>query len=248
MPAEDIDQVIVDLTRIIDDCIERESKLGFFAALYRKVTIRVRDDIARGDVFEDNDRVERLDVVFANRYLTAYGAHQRGEPCRDCWQVAFDAAAGRRLIIIQHLLLGINAHINLDLGAAAAAVSPGSAIGGLKHDFDMINQVLADLVAGVIEDVGRLSPWLALLDRVGARTERATINFSIDVARRQAWEFAQELAPVEDRSRMMEDRDRVVADLGKLVRHPGPLVSTVNLIIKAREVKDVARIIEVLAD
>lgn len=248
MAAGNIDEVVDELTKIVDDCIHRRSRLGFFAALYRKVTIRVRDDLAKGDVFEDNELMERLDVTFANRYLAAYDAYQSGAPCRECWQVGFDSAASSRPIIVQHLLLGVNAHINLDLGAAAAEISPGSEISELKNDFDRLNHILADLVGGVLRDVNQLSPWLALLDRVGGRTERATINFSIDVARRKAWEFAQELAKVEGHSELINERDTVTASLGRLVRHPGMMLSTANLIIKAREVKDVRRIIEVLAD
>jgi hypothetical protein len=38
--------------------------------------------------------------------------------------------------VVQHVLLGMNAHINLDLGVAAAEVAPGPAIAGLRGDFD----------------------------------------------------------------------------------------------------------------
>ena len=67
------------------------------------------------------------------------------------------------------------------------------------------------------------------------------------MARRAAWEFAQELAGSEDPHELITQTDAITADLGGLIRRPGPLLSTANLIIKAREVKDVRRIIEVLA-
>ncbi len=246
--AGGIDGVVADLTTIIDDCIDRRSRLGYFAALYRKVTVAVRDDIAKGDVFEDNERMERLDVVFAGRYLDAYDAYARGEPCSRSWQIAFDAAASSRLIIVQNLLLGINAHINLDLGAAAAAVCPGDEIDGLRADFDRINEILAYLSGAALADIDELSPWLALLNRVGGRTERAIINFSIDVARREAWSFALKLAPGAAHDSLMARRDDETAALGHLILHPGPLVSAANWIIKAREASNVADIIAVLVD
>ena len=71
MPAETIDQVIEQLDDIIDWSIIRSSRLGYFAALYRKVTIKVKDGIRDG-YFEDAERMERLDVIFANRYLEAF--------------------------------------------------------------------------------------------------------------------------------------------------------------------------------
>ncbi len=247
MPARDIDDVIDQLDAIIARCFDERSRLGYFAALYRKVTIRVRDDIAKGDVFENNELMERLDVTFANRYLAALEAYGRGEPCGAAWQAAFDDAGKRWLIIVQHLLAGINVHINLDLGAAAAACSPGSAIGGLRTDFDSINRVLSEMVAGVLLQVGELSPWIALVDKVGGGGEEAIINFSIDVARREAWRFAEQLAPLANPPPAIDGRDRWVADFGSVIVRPGWVASTVLLVVKSREVGDVRRVIEVLA-
>ena len=42
--------------------------------------------------------------------------------------------------------MGMNAHINLDLGLAAAEISTPENIHSLATDFRRINQVLADLV------------------------------------------------------------------------------------------------------
>ena len=68
MAATDIDGVIQQLDVIIDWAHRHKSRLGYFAALYRKVTLKVKEGISEG-FFEDGERMERLDVVFANRYL-----------------------------------------------------------------------------------------------------------------------------------------------------------------------------------
>ena len=75
MPETTIQDVIDDLTEILAECRQKNSPLGFFASLYRRVTIRVRDGIARGE-FEDNARMEMLDVIFAKRYIDAYRAYR----------------------------------------------------------------------------------------------------------------------------------------------------------------------------
>jgi len=62
--SDQISDAILDA--IIAECTTERDRLGYFAALYRQVTIRVRDDIAKRDVFEDNERMERLDVTFAD--------------------------------------------------------------------------------------------------------------------------------------------------------------------------------------
>ena len=65
-----IDQVIAALNSIILDTEVNNSVLGYFAVLYKKVTIKVKEGIAEG-FFDDGPRMEALDVVFAKRYIEA---------------------------------------------------------------------------------------------------------------------------------------------------------------------------------
>src|SRR5512141_593547 len=112
VPARTIDEVIARLDEIIEQAMRDRDRLGFFAVLYRTVTKAVKEGIAAGR-FENGPRMERLDVAFANRYLEAFDRHRRGlEPTRS-WRAAFAAGSHRRVVIMQHLLLGMNAHINL---------------------------------------------------------------------------------------------------------------------------------------
>src|SRR5688500_14529012 len=130
MQAKTLNEVITCLDTIIDDCIRAKSRMGYFACLYRKMTVAIRDAIVN-NVFADAARMEKLDVYFANRYLDAYDQYSSGQNPTVSWQTAFDAAAADQLTVLQHLLLGINAHINLDLGIAAAKVSTPETIGDL---------------------------------------------------------------------------------------------------------------------
>ena len=66
MPAETLDEVIAQLDEILVWSETEDSRLGYFPAPYRKVTIRVKDEIAAG-TFDDRPRMERLNVAFANR-------------------------------------------------------------------------------------------------------------------------------------------------------------------------------------
>ena len=70
MSANTIDEVIARLDDIIQSARAERSRLGFFATLYRNVTLKVKQGIGSG-FFEDGPRMERLDVGFANRYLSA---------------------------------------------------------------------------------------------------------------------------------------------------------------------------------
>jgi hypothetical protein len=58
-----IDQVIEALNDVVDSARREGSRLGYFAALYRNVTIEVKRGIAQGR-FDDGGRMERFDVIF----------------------------------------------------------------------------------------------------------------------------------------------------------------------------------------
>ena len=142
MPANTIDEVVAALDSIIQRAWDEQTRMGYFAALYRRVTIAVRDGL-RGGAFQNGPLMEQLDVVFASRYLDALSAYQSGGTPSRSWRLAFEACSHDNRLILQHLLAGMNAHINLDLGVASAQVSPGDQLPQLKTDFDQINDVLA---------------------------------------------------------------------------------------------------------
>jgi Family of unknown function (DUF5995) len=246
--AKTIDEVIARLDEIIARAWQDKSRLGYFATLYRNVTVEVKRGIAQGR-FEDGARMERLDINFANRYLTALADQQAGQPTSRCWAAAFRAVGEWPPIVLQHLLLGMNAHINFDLGAAAAITCPGDQLPPLKHDFDEINNVLAAMIGGVQLQLSKVSPWMKLLDLVGGRDARTVLNWSIDVARDQAWRFAEQLAPLTPAEQLpvLKRRDDETTALAFLVRHPGYLISAATFVVRLSEVRGVRKIIDILA-
>ena len=246
-PPTTIGEVISALTEIIESARAGASRLGYFASLYRRVTQTVKDDIAAGK-FQNGPLVERLDVVFASRYLDAFAQFQAGATPTQSWLTAFQTAADPRPIILQQLLLGINAHINLDLGIATAAVAPGDQLPGIKPDFDRINDVLATLVATVENELAEVSPSIHLLEEVGMRTESTIINFSLEKARAQAWATAQKFAgmPADRVPDATVQLDGEVALLADAVAHP--LFGSIALdAIRITETNDVRRVIDVLS-
>ena len=250
MPAANtIDEVIARLDEHIARSRRERDRTGYFAVLYRGVTVRVKEDIAAGR-FEDGGRMEHLDVTFANRYLDALERHRRGEPTSRCWVAAFAAARSPFPTVLQHLLLGINAHINLDLGVAAAEAAPGDGLGPLRKDFDAINDLLCSMLDGAQDRLARVSKWMTVLDRAGCRTDEEVMNFSINKARAQAWAAAERLARLgraEEKRREIEALDLHAALRAKLVRHPGLTFSAANLVVRLSERGDVPQIIDALA-
>lgn len=245
-----LDETIQALSAIVQSAKDTGSRIGFFAAMYKTVTLQVRAGVESG-VFEDGPRMERLAITFANRYLDALNRFQAGEEPSGCWDIAFQAADKWRPLIIQHLLLGINAHINLDLGIAAAQTAPGDDLHGLQADFVEINELLARQVATVRADIGEVSPWMGLLDRVDPTAGKALINFSIGRAREQAWTAAELLTciPEERRPERLDVFDRNAMVLARLVLDPPGWILKFGLrVIRLREMRNVRRVIEKLEE
>jgi Family of unknown function (DUF5995) len=249
-PAKDIDEVIQRLDEIIQWCSDTRNPLGIFPALYVVVTEKVKEGIAQGNVFEDGPRMAKLDVIFANRYLEAFHQLRNGQKPSLCWQASFDAAAKfHSYLIIQELLLGMNAHINLDLGVAAATTCPGKSIQGLKQDFMSINVILNALVDDIKDDLERLSPRFAWVVRhmVG---EDAILEFSIKVARNHAWKFAKDLAgtPQPQWAAPISKKDEGTTKLANVIASPGIWGGLIVWWVKRAESKDIPHILKELRD
>ena len=247
MPEQSIEEIIERLSGILVETRAEHSPLGYFAALYRKVTVQVKADIDAG-LFDDNARMERLDVIFANRYLAAYDALRAGRAPTKAWALAFDAGQEWWPIVLQHLLLGMNAHINLDLGIAAARAAPGDQLTALKGDFDQINMVLARLVGEVQEELGRIWPFLRVLISKLGSVDDTLINFSMTRARDAAWNVARQLAPLESDAQEREIvlLDERVAAIGRRIRHPGSLGRWITRLVRLGERGTVASRIAIL--
>lgn len=249
MPPQTIDEVLFELDQIILHARRDQSRLGYFATLYRNVTIKVKEGIAAG-LFEDGARMERFNVAFANRYLSALASFRAGQPTSRCWIVAFESAATWRPIILQQLLVGMNAHINFDLGIAAQAVAPGPELTSLEHDFNVINGILSGMVAKVRSDVAEVSPWISFLGRIDPSGQDTLIRFSMDKARASAWLVANIVnsTPVDQLPRKLSILDDGVAKLGSMIANPREWLLGLGLyVIRMRESNDVPHVIDVLS-
>jgi hypothetical protein len=247
MQAGNVNEVLEILHTIIADARAGNDRLGFFAALYRQVTLEVRKGIQQG-FFDDGPRMDRLDATFASRYFTAYDAWKSNVALTRSWKVAFTAMEDPAEIILQDLLMGINAHINLDLGIAAAQTCPGEGIQELQGDFFKINQILANLIQPVETVIGRFSPLIGLLEKVGGKDAAEVLHFSITAARDDAWRHAVILAHLPQLFWPMtiEALDGKVAFLGRLIANPVGIVGKAVELIKMAESDEVLPVIDAL--
>lgn len=213
---------------------------GYFPALYSRVTSRIADAIA-GRSFEDGARMETLACTFADYYLRAVA--QPGERPR-CWQATWDVAGDGRLLIVQHLLLGINAHVNHDLTLAVVDVARETGdLPGVRPDFLAVNDVLATTYTDVLRDLDRVSRWT---NEAAAMGGGRLFNFSLRVARNQAWAAAERLYPLDEQASAAyrAELDRLVSVLAYLVTRPTfplPLLIPVARLLEQRDPRKVVQ-------
>lgn len=245
--AQSIDEVIAFLDIIVEESKTNKNPSGYFAALYRKVTIRVKEGILNGE-FNNAERMEKLDVVFANRYLEAYSKFNKDENPTQSWLISFNKTEKYWPIVLQHLLLGMNAHINLDLGIAAAQTAADSSISDLKEDFDQINTLLAELVKDVEQELSQIWPLLHVLLYLAGKVDKYLVNFSMKQARDGAWKFANELhyAKREDWNQMILARDIRISEIASYIDTEGYFFKFLFRLIRIGERGNVRRRIEIL--
>lgn len=240
-----IEDVLVRMDQIVEECKQQQSRIGYFAILYRQVTRRVRDGILAGE-FEDNPRMEILDVIFAKRFIDAYELWKSGKNPTESWRLAFEASKNSSLLVLQHLFLGINAHINLDLGIAASETMAGKDLAGIKGDFDKINSVLAELVDGVKANISAVSPVFGLLIPLAKGKDELLLNFSIQIARDGAWKYAGEYHAGSNKEFQIQDRDKNISFLAKKLINPGKLLGFLIKIVTFAEWKSAKKTMEQL--
>ncbi len=242
-----IDNVISVLEEIILESEKNGDPLGYFAALYQRVTIKVKEGI-ENQFFEDGPRMEKLDIVFAKRYIDAYNAWHNNQPVTQSWNKAFTLAESGHFVVLQHLLMGMNAHINLDLGIAAAEVSPGEKISGLQNDFFKINDILASLVNEIQNNLSLIWPFLKKILSISGKIDNLLVEFSMEKARDGAWKSAKQLAKLSkaEINNYIETRDKKVANKSSIITNPGNFIKIIIWIILLGERGTVAEKIQKL--
>jgi hypothetical protein len=239
-------QVLIKLENIVASAIKNNDRTGYFTALYYKVTAKVIEGIETGQ-FGDGKNITKLDVQFANRYIFALEQWRLGKPISKSWSIAFEATKKGSYLILQQLLLGMNAHINLDLGIATYEVSNGN-LEDFRNDYNYINLILSSLTYGVIRQLDTLSPLISLLGFSGTSSNLMLVQFSLGNARDGSWCFAEELALSKDYESLILQRDNEIAELGEsLIKSKGVLKLGL-WIIHLFEAKNVADVTTILYD
>ena len=245
MPGERLAATVQRLDAIIDDAASADDRRAIFPAMYRSVTATVQEAVTEGGFFDDDGRMEEMTAGFADLYFTAYDAHAGTGPVPACWGMAFDAAASPRYMILQHLLLGMNAHINHDLGIATARVGR-EALETVYTDFIRVNEILFLLLDDLQGALSEVSPRMRMLDRVGLCIDEAFMRLGIRTARDLAWHFAERLAGSEAPEIEIGERDEDAARVGRLIVRTWSPLSIAARFVASKEDRPMTEVVEAM--
>lgn len=244
-----IQDVLDRLDSIIKEAITTNDRLGLFAYVYRRTTAEIQKEIKVKN-FEDNERLEKMDVIFANLYLDAYRDYRDNKEVSESWAFAF-TNKDEPLTVLQHILMGMNTHINLDLAIATSQSMIGEELSEIENDFNKVNDVLFNIVNELQERLGKVSPLLFLLDWTGKNSDEKVIDFSMRKARGQSWNSANLLWALgnDGQDGAIRKLDSVVLKINKIIKKPRSRV--IGFVLKAIarfEEKNVGKIISKISD
>lgn len=215
---------------------------GFFPAIYYQETMAILDAVDAGR-FTDVPRLERLVERFAGLFLSPW----RGEVAAPrCWEAAWDVATDDTLLIAQHLLVGINAHLNHDL--PQALVSTAADHGGLARlqpDYEQVAVTLQHSSRRVLRNLDTVSRWTSEAVFLGGGR---LFHFSLARARRQAWQAAEHMDGMgpSEREAYVDQLDGLVSVLAYLIAHPPGFVRLLARGARLLEQSDPVKVIAAL--
>ena len=207
-----VEEAVAGLTALEEAFRLSNDRRGVFAGAYITITSAMQQSINAGQ-FEDNEWVRQYLLQFVRLYVDALNSFDQGDLERvpAAWRIAFDLSARGEGMVIQHLLLGVNAHINHDLAIALvrAGIDPDRPV--RYNDHTGVNDVLRRAANTLQDHVERLySPALHFLDEIFGQWDEDFACLLVDRARETAWRHCLALVECsceEDRAAVLREID-----------------------------------------
>ncbi len=164
--------LLAQMTAQIAQWDQTGDRRAIFLACYQRMTEHMVAAVDRG-AFHDAVWVRRLIDDFGAYYFAALAAWEDQRQGPLVWQYAFAYAEQSAALAVQHLLLGVNAHINYDLalvlddllrpewGRLAEAQQNQR-----RADYDAVNQIIGLTIDRVQDEViARYARTMRLIDK-----------------------------------------------------------------------------------
>jgi len=190
--------VLIRMTTLVDQWEAAHDRRAIFLGCYRLMTSNMLDAIEAGR-FQDAVWVSSLLHRFADYYFDALACYEQRRPDAPVvWQLAFDVTRDEDVTTLQHLLLGVNAHINFDLVftlvdqlAPEWAELTDERRAQRHADHTLVNRIIGETVDAVQDQViDRHSPWYDFVDKLLGPVDEWLTSRLISRWREEVWENA----------------------------------------------------------
>ena len=200
--------VVDRMQQLIDGWEAPGDRRAIFLACYAMMTRNMLSAVESGQ-FEDGEWVYTLLNRFADYYFDALNAYDQAQPAAPAvWKLTFDAARRPQIHVLQHLILGVNAHINYDLvfvihellNAVWSTLPPALAQSRYR-DHCRVNEIIYRTIDSVQDQiVERYSPSMSLVDAALLRADEWLLGRLIRGWREQVWQDATRLMAGDDQA------------------------------------------------
>ncbi len=208
---DEADPALVNLVeepyRSVPDALDRLERLegrlrdlgdrrAVFLTVYTNMTRAVQRSVERG-AFADPAWMREYTRTFANYYREAFLAFERGRSgaVPDPWRIALGTATAGNALVAQDAFLGINAHINYDLGLAIRDVGVDPNRARKRADHRTIDDILGRLIDAQQAALTELyAPGIDDVDAALGRFDESLSLFAMTEGRAQAWRVGVVLA------------------------------------------------------
>jgi hypothetical protein len=205
------------MSSLIDQWEAAHDRRAIFLGCYRLMTNNMLEAIEAGR-FHDGAWVARLLQRFADYYFVALDRFEQDEPnTPPVWKLAFDATRDEEVMTLQHLLLGVNAHINFDLIFSIydllqtewADATPKQR--AQRHaDHELVNRIIGETTDAVQDQVvERFSPWVEVFDKMLGPVDEWLTSHLISHWREEVWETAVRYLEASDEETRVELRQQI---------------------------------------
>ena len=190
--------ILARMTELVDQWEAAHDRRAIFLGCYRLMTGNMLDAIDAGR-FHDGVWVSRLLHRFTDYYFDALRLYDQNSPVTSLvWKLAHDATRDDEVTTLQHLLLGVNAHINFDLVFALydQLVPEWNSLSAEQRaqrhaDHETVNRIIGETVDAVQDQViDRHSPWFEFVDKLLGPVDEWLTSHLISHWREEVWNNA----------------------------------------------------------
>lgn len=183
--------------------------LRAFNKTYFIITTNVFNQLGKR-YFRDEDSMQKLDIVFAQYYFDAlkrYVTHQNITPS---WKILFDNCKQNTSYQFIYMALGVNAHVNNDLGYSLFAVITDEQF---KKDFDAVNKIIDESISEVVKELIETSSLVTLGQNYALGIYKWMLTAVIKKWRKNAWDNYLLLKSNGDTEIIAQNAQRIAKEL-----------------------------------